>query len=174
MKKHSFFSKIFASVAIASGSIWLGSYLLKLFMVYQLFEPKNLSLKNKFISIDMDVFLSVFLPAFITPFAAYVIMVICILIFLLTTKISFKENGWLFITLMIVLLTLPFEIYLMLIDYKIITMLIHNSFNSDMLLGLFVERITALNAFPLIQILSYISIFFLIIFKPLTIKKETT
>ncbi len=174
MKKQSFFSKLFASFALASGSIWIGSYLVKLFLIYQLFEPKDLILKEMFLINDINTVLLSMLPAFITPFLAYIIMIISFVLFLLFSKISIKENGWLFISIMIILITLPFEFYLLIIDYKIISLLLQSSFSADSIIILVRDRITSLSSFPIIEILSYLSILFLIIFKPLTIKNKVT
>ncbi|MCJ7552467.1 MAG: hypothetical protein MUO34_01165 [Ignavibacteriaceae bacterium] len=174
MKKQSFFSKLFASFALVSGSIWIGSYLVKLFLIYQLFEPKDLVLKEMFSINDINIVIFSLLPAFITPFLAYIIMIISFVLFLLFSKISIKENGWLFISIMIIFITLPFEFYLLVIDYKIISLLLQSSFNTDSIIILVRDRITALSSFPIIEILSYLSILFLIIFKPLTVKNKVT
>ncbi len=174
MKKQSFFSKLFASFALVSGSIWIGSYLVKLFLIYQLFEPKDLILKEMFLIDDINTILLSLLPAFLTPFLAYIIMIMSFVLFLLSSKIKLKENGWLFISIVIILITLPFELYLLIIDFKIISMLLQSSFNADSIINLVRDRITALSSFPIIEILSYLSILFLIIFKPLTIKNKVT
>jgi hypothetical protein len=172
MKNHSFFTKLFASFSLASGSIWIGAYLVKLFLIYQLFEPKDLVLKEKFLSSDLQNALFVMLPAFVTPFIVYIVFIFSLLMFLFVSRISLKQNGWLFISVIIILITLPFEFYLMLIDYKVISLLMMNTVNSETIINLMRERITILSSFPIIEILSYISILFLIIFKPLTVKDK--
>lgn len=170
MKKQSFISKLFISIALTAGSVWLGAYTLRLFLIYNLFEPKDLALKSSFHSDAIHFVLASLLPAFVTPFTAYAIMIISLILGLLALKISFKENGWLFISLMIVLITLPFEVYLMLIDYKVIHNLLSGTFNNENVLILLRERITSLSGFPIIQLLGYLTIIFLLVFKPLSSK----
>lgn len=171
MKNQSIISKIFASITLASGSVWIGAYLLKLFLLYQLFEPKDLALKQIYTTENLTIVLFSFLPAFLTTIIAYSVMILSLLIYLFSSKVSLRENGWLFISLMIVLITLPFEFYSMFIDYKIISLLLKFPFSEDVVLNLIRARITSLSSFPIIEILSYLSIIFLIIFKPLTLKK---
>jgi hypothetical protein len=46
MKNISILSKIFAVLALISAAIWVGSYLSRLFLVYQLFEGPDLILRR--------------------------------------------------------------------------------------------------------------------------------
>lgn len=170
MKNNTFLSKLLASISLISGSIWIGASLVKLMIIYQLFEPVDLMLKENFSNTDLHSVLLINLPAFLTPFISYIFFIIVTISFLLISKISLKQNGWLFITIAIIFLTFPFEVYLMIIDYKIISNLMESTFNPDLVINLYRDRITALSSFPIIQIFSYLTILFLIIFKPLTIK----
>jgi len=170
MKKQSIISKTFLALSLSSGSIWLGAYTAKLFLMYNLFEPKDLTLKASFNTEALVYSIISFLPVFTTAFSSYVSMIVFLLLFLLTAKISLKNNGWFFISLVIIVFTFPFEVYLMFIDYKLISMMLSGSFVSESALNLMRDRITVLGSFPLIEIFSYIAIIFLLVFKPLTIK----
>ncbi|MFO7524256.1 MAG: hypothetical protein R6W68_02270 [Ignavibacteriaceae bacterium] len=174
MKKLSFFSNVTASLSLISGSVWVGSYLVKIFITYQLFTPEDLALKTIFMGDNLNNMLSLLLPVFIIPFVTFNAVIIFMILFLLSSRISLKQNGWLFISVMIVFITMPFEIYLMTTDYKIITLLMQESVNAENVLILIRERITSLSSFPVIEILGYIGISFLIIFRPLTLKNKIT
>lgn len=174
MKNQSFFTKLFASISLTAAAVWIGSYLVKIFLIYNLFEPVDLALKERYLQADLNNVLFILLPAFLTAFIAYIIFVIAFIVFLTLSKLGLKHNGWLFIAVLIVLITFPFELYLMLTDYKIINLLLLESLNSDAILKLIRDRITTLSSFPIIALLSYISVLFLIIFKPLTIKNNDT
>lgn len=165
-------SKIFASLSIATGSLWLGSYLVKLFFSYSFFEVEDLSLKSFIIESNLHDILIIILPIFVTPFILYIAMIISFLLFLIISKINLKENGWLFITTLVIILTLPFELYLMTIDYDIIAQLFSSSFSNNHIIELIRKRISILSSFSLVQVFSYITIVFLIIFKPLTAIKS--
>lgn len=174
MKKLSFFSKVTASLSLISGSIWVGSYLVKILLIYQLFTPEDLSLKTMYLGDNLNDILAFLVPVFIIPFVTFIAVIIFLILFLISSRVSLKQNGWLFISVMIVFITMPFEIYLMITDYRIIALLIQESFKTEIVLNLIRERLTSLSSFPVIEILGYISISFLIIFKPLTLKNKIT
>jgi hypothetical protein len=94
------------------------------------------------------------------------------LIFIGTSKLNLRRNGWLFIITMIIIITAPFEIYLSLIDYKIIRLGLANIYESNFILELIKERLTKLNSFSLIEIFSYLAIIFLTLFRPLQKSNE--
>jgi hypothetical protein len=168
MKQFSITAKIFAVLSLISGSIWIGSYISRMFLVYQLFEGPELILRSYVNDGNIDGILISLLPAFVTHNTAFVVMVISILSFYFFSKVSLRNNGWLFIILIATIITTPFEIYLMLFDYKIINALMSNSFESGYIIGLLRDRIKELSSFSLVAIFTYLSFFFFIIFQPLT------
>jgi uncharacterized membrane protein len=168
MKNISTLSKYFAFLTLASGSIWMGSYISRLFSVYKLFVGPDLTLPNYINSQNVEGILLSLLPIIITPFVSFIIMIFSFLLFIVISKIKLKDNGWLFIILVAVLITLPFEIYLMTIDYRIITQLMSTSIDSNQIINLLKERISLLSSFPIVIILTYFSFFFFIVFQPLT------
>jgi len=75
-----------------------------------------------------------------------------------------------FITAVIIYTTLPFEGYLMIIDFKIISALsLSDIINSDYVISLIRERFTSLGSFPIIILLSYCSLIYFLISKPFTL-----
>ena len=170
MKNQKLIVKLTASLALVTGSIWLGAYILRMFISYMLFDI-DMNLIGNMNSQNLNGFLYAFTPAVNTTFIAYVIFVFAFSLFLITSKISLKENGWLFIITLIVYITLPFEVYLMTIDYRMIAHLNYNSaIDTNYVIGLIKDRFENLSSFPVIIILSYCSAYFFLIFKPL-IKK---
>ena len=160
-----------AFLALLSGSIWLGVYILRMFISYVLFDVDM----NLVINPDMqniNGYLLAFTPAVNTTFIVYTIFITTFTLFLITSKISLKENGWLFIITLIVYITLPFEVYLMTIDYKIILQLdFAAAVDSNYIISLIRDRFENLSSFPVIIILSYCSAYFFLIFKPFMRKK---
>jgi hypothetical protein len=170
MKNISILSKIFAVLALISAAVWIGSYISRLFLVYQLFEGPDLILRSYINSENINGILYSMFPSFIVHFAAFIIMFTATILFYLTSKIKLKFNGWLFIILIAFLITTPFEIYLMLIDYKVIMMLYSNSFDSNTVINLLRDRIKDLSSYSIVAILTYISFYYFIVFQPLTKK----
>ena len=79
-----------------------------------------------------------------------------------------RKNGWLFIITVLIIVTAPFEIYLMTIDYRIFSQILTGVFDSTEIINLTMKRLTVLSSFPLIELLSYCAIIFLALFQPLT------
>ena len=161
-------SKIFAFLAIISCSIWIGAYLSRLFLSYQLFEAQDLSLKPYITSSNLSGILTTMLPSITTTFVSYICFIIFFGFFIIVAPIKLRENGWLFIIIIIILITLPFEIYLMTIDYNLIFQLNYGIFNNTEIVELLVKRIKVLGSFPLIEIFCYLSFYYFLLFRPLT------
>lgn len=170
MKNLSTISKIFAVLSLISGAIWVGAYLSRLFLIYQLFEGPDLILKSYITNENVSGILFSIFPSIVVHFVAYIIMLLTIFIFYMTSKISLRFNGWLFIILIAILIIMPFEIYLMLIDYKIIMMLNSGSYDSNIVINLLRDRIKDLSSYSIVSILTYLSFYYFIVFQPLTKK----
>lgn len=168
MKKMSTLSKIFAVIALISGSIWVGAYLTRLFTVYQLFEGADLTIKGYINDNNLNGILFSLLPIIVVHFAAFIIMIVTTGIFYFTSKLKLRYNGWLFIIAVAIIITLPFEVYLMLIDYKVIVSLNSGSFDGIHIISLLRDRIKDLSSFSIVALLTYISFFYFIVFQPLT------
>ena len=163
-------SKIFALTAIVTCSLWIGAYLSRLFVSYQLFEARDLSLKPYINQLNMSGILTTLLPSITTSFVLYIVFIFVFILFIIISKINLRYNGWLFIITIIILITLPFEIYLMTIDYKLILQLNSGLFDPASLIELIRKRVHILGSFSLIEIFCYLSFYYFLLFRPLTKK----
>lgn len=170
MKKENIITKIFAFIALSSGSIWFGAYISRLLTTYQMFEATELTLKNYISDNNISSIFQTTYPLVNLTIFSYLIMIVSFTIFIVLAKTKLKENGWLFIVTMIIYVTLPFEIILLLTDYKLFVLFMNEQFTSELILPLVIERITKLSSFPIILSLCYLSIPYFLIFKPLTKK----
>jgi hypothetical protein len=161
-------SKIFAFLAVITCSLWIGAYLSRLFLSYQLFEAQDLSLKPYITSANLAGILITLLPSVTTTFVLYICFIFSFMLFVVVSRIKLRNNGWLFIITIIILITLPFEIYLMTLDYTIIFQLNSGVYNPSEIINLFVRRIKVLGSFPLIEIFCYLSFYYFLLFRPLT------
>jgi hypothetical protein len=168
MKNTSTISKILAVLSLMSAAIWVGSYLSRLFIVYQFFEGPDLILKTYINENNIDGILFSLLPAIAVHFISFVVMIITTILFYVTSKLSLRFNGWLFIILIAVLILLPFEIYLMLIDYKVMLALNSGTIDSAQIVAMLRDRITSLSSFSIVALLTYLSFYYFIVFQPLT------
>jgi hypothetical protein len=170
MKSVPTISKVFAVLALIFASIWVGSYVSRLFLIYRLFEGPDLVLKNYINNQNINGILTSILPSILVHFVSFITMILTTFVFYFTSKIKLRFNGWLFIILIAVLITTPFEIYLMTIDYKTITLINNGLFNSDAVVGLLRSRIKDLSSYSIVAILTYLSFYYFLVFQPLTKK----
>lgn len=168
MKKSNSLSNSLGFLALASGIIWFGGYVARLLVTFQLFEPEDLSLKSFVTNNNLPSMIQAVHPLVNLTFFAFIVFVVFFTLFLIFTRLKFKQNGWLFIIAMIVYITLPFELILMLIDYKLVILFLASDFSSGEILELVTKRISTLNSFPIILLLSYIAIAYFLVFKPFT------
>lgn len=171
MKNLSKISKIFLYIAFLSGLLWIGSYFTRLLTTYFLFNQNDFELKNFISQENLAGILTIInIPVTIT-FVLYIIFIPAFIIFLISSGIKLKQNGWLFITTVLILLTFPFEVYLMVIDFEIIKIIgFAGNFEIKNALDLIVKRTQILSNFPLIEVFCYFSIIFFVIFQPLKVK----
>lgn len=152
--------------------LWLGIYIARLLVTFQLFEPIDLSLRNLFINFDLNpIFYSVY-PLIVSSIVLYITLIILFIVFLVTTELKFKENGWLLITTLIIFITCPFELFLIYKDLKLINLILEiPNVNFNIILTLIRERLTILSNFSIVEIFSYIIIIYLVMFRPLQKRK---
>jgi len=166
MKKQSVISKVILFLTITSFILWLGGYFVRNIVIYQFFEPLNLDLRTIYNEQNLNAVFNIILPLITFNLVTYVSFIIFFIMFLLSSNISLKNEGWLFISTMIILITLPFESYLSFYDYKIVNFIVRH--NTDVMdtINLIRERITKLSSFSFIELFSYLVIIFLTLFKP--------
>ena len=170
MKKKNILALIFGYLALTSGSIWFGAYAARLLPTYTMFEETEPTLKNFLNGSNIPAVAEVLSPIIILTLICYLLMAITFTVFLITTDLKLKENGWLFIIAGIIFITLPFEVVQIIQDYKLFVLFYSGDYGSTKIVPLITDWLTKLSSFPVILILSYLSIPYLLIFKPFTLK----
>lgn len=170
MKKNSKSSSLFGYLALTSGSIWFGAYVSRLLTTYQMFEETEYTLKDYISNANLSTIFQTTFPLVNLTFYSYIVMTISFTLFLILSRLKLKENGWLLIIALIIYLTLPLESLLLITDYKLIVLFLNEQFGSEQILKLVIERLSKLSSFPIILILSYLTIPYFLVFKPFTLK----
>jgi hypothetical protein len=170
MKKSNKLSNLIGYLALTAGSVWFGAYIARLLMTYQMFEETEYILKNYIADTNLSTIFQTIFPLVNLTFYSYIVMIIAFTLFLILSGIKLKENGWLLIIALIIYLTLPLEALLLIIDYKMIALFLNEQFNSEQLLQLTIERMSNLSSFPIILVLSYLTIPFFLVFRPFSLK----
>lgn len=168
MKKISKISASFLTIASIACIFWMGSYLLRLFLSYQLFDETVTAYRDYVNEQNIRGILITLNPAVVTPFVLFIVFLVFYFLFLFTSGLNLRKNGWLFIITLLILVTAPFEIYLMTIDYRIFSLVNTGEFRNTDVVSLVIKRLKILSSFPLIELLSYCAAVFLAIFKPMT------
>ena len=168
MKKLNVPARIFAVISVLAGAVWLGSYITRLVITYQIFEENSTAIKSTIASENLNFIIHAISPSVVLTFSVYIVFIIMFTFFLLSSDIKLKKSGWLMIIALIVYLTMPFEIYLMFIDWKLIAATYFNQSGTSKLIKLVVERFENLRGFPIILIISYLTLPYFLIQQPFT------
>lgn len=161
-------SKSILAVTILSFTIFIGSYLTKLALINQFFDAETMELKSIFANNDLSLTIQSLLPAFSVALLSYLVFLVCFILFLVVSKPKLRNYGWLFIITLILVITTPFEIYLIFkYDWTIVNTLFKPNFDTNFIINLLKNRITGLGPFPLVLLFSNFLIIFLATFKPL-------
>ncbi len=166
------FSKIFLFICFTSGALWFGSYFARLTLTYHLFKGNQFQLNDFVNGQNLPGIISAFNAVILLTSILYIIFIVSLIIFLISSKINLKQNGWLFIISAIIFITLPFEVYLMTIDYRTIIQVAGGVFNANEIINLYVKRFKVLSSFPVVEIICYFAVIFFILFQPFKYKQK--
>ena len=172
MKNQKFIVRLMTFISMLSGSLWLGAYAIRMIVCYQLFDI-NMNLMSFTNGQNLEGILITIMPVINSTFVLYIIFILSFSMFLLLSNIKLRENGWLFIIVVIIYFTLPFEAYLMINDYKLImTLNFSEMIDTNFAITLIRDRFLKLSSFPIIIFLSYCSICYFLIIKPFTLANK--
>ena len=172
MKNTNILSKIFLYLTVLSGILWVGGYFPRLAVTYQLFEKTDFIVKSFLNNQNLPGIFIILNGAIILTCVLYIIFIISFIAFLLTSRLSLKENGWLFIIAILIVITAPFEIYLMTIDHTFINLIFSGQFIPNDILALIIKRFKIFGSFPIIELLCYFAMIYLLIFQPMKMSKK--
>jgi hypothetical protein len=98
---------------------------------------------------------------------SYAFVLTSVIGFLKSSKLNIRENAWLLMCSILFFAFVPVEIYTYYLDIKFYLLYLKNPPNHDGLLKIFGERIGFLKGVPYIAVLSYYTIIFIAVFRPL-------
>ena len=169
MKNLSKTSKVILVITFVSYALWLGTYVAKNLIFFQFFEPGTMALKGVYAQADLlGIFYTVY-PVITINIICYALFVIFFLLFTFTSKLGLRNNGWLFISLLVVILTMPVELYLIFkYDFNFAVQANNLTISVQPALELIKQRVTKFGMYSFVSIFSTVSILLFFIFKPLT------
>jgi ABC-type cobalamin transport system permease subunit len=165
-------SKIAVFVLAVGAIFWLGGINIRAIIGNELLEPGTLNLRQ---GLPLDAERTLFdllARSSILTIISYVVVFMSSIIYLVTTSLKFKENGWLLMVAILFYVFTPVEIYTTYLDTKSLHLWFFSSPSLQELRELFVKRIGALSGLPVIALLCYYTIIGLIVWRPLKKKSR--
>jgi len=162
-------SKTILVIVFISYALWIGSYVAKNLILFQFYEPETMALRGVFEKADFLSIFYAFFPVVTLNVICYALFVILFLVFVFTSRLKLRYNGWLFISLLVVVLTLPIELYLIFkYDLNFIADTNNLSISAQPALEMIKQRVVKFGMYSFISIFSTLSIILFFVFKPLT------
>lgn len=172
MNLNKFKTKFVLFLLTLSAVFWIGGTIYRAIIAYTLFEPFSLITKSELTYETLRQTLVLIGTLNVYYLVSYPLTLIFFVLFLKFSQVNLRNEGWLFMTAMIIGLFFPVEVYLSYLDINFTFMVLFSDFNTNQALSILIQRISALGGLPAIGFLCYLTIFWLIIFKPLRKKSE--
>lgn len=159
-------AKIFLIIFILSASVWLYASSMKHYETGSLLKFGTVEFRE---SLDPDVERSAYdiiAKHSIIVFITYPVVLLCGFGYVTTTRRTFKEEGWLMMSAILLFLFIPVELYCFWLDWKIVGLNYWGNWELEEFRKSFLNRTAALAGLPLIAQLCYYTIPIFVIFKP--------
>jgi len=160
-------SKIALIVIIISTIFWLGGINIRAIVGYYLLQVGTLDFKPMIHPYVERAVFSLVVQSSIIIDLAYICLWLAGLIFLRTTNLKLKENGWLLMCAILFYMFTPVEIYAMVLDFKMWYLEFIGSEDLVEFRKLFIHRLGALSGVPMIALLSYYTAIVIAVIQPL-------
>lgn len=152
---------------VVSAVIWLGAINVRFFIGNQLLNYDEFNFRTSIPPDEENQIFKMISDSSVMIMIFYVIVLISAIVFMKTCKINLRENPWLLMSAILFFVFVPVEIYTSYIDLKFVLLFDKRPANHDKLLELFGERIGFLRGVPWIAVMSYYTIIWLAVFRPL-------
>lgn len=160
-------AKISLFILVVAAIFWLGAINVRFFIGNQLLNYDEFNFRTSIPPDEENQIFKMISDSSLLIMIIYPIVLICAIIFLKTCRINLRENPWLLMSAILFFAFAPVELYTSYIDLKFIMLFNQRPANHDQLLKYFGERIGFLRGVPWIGVMSYYTIIWITIFKPL-------
>jgi hypothetical protein len=159
-------AKLAFTALVISAIFWLGSICIRGFLANELFSMETLTVRENLpVGARGELFL-LLAKSSVAILAWYAAVFVSGTLFLIASRLRFKEHGWLLMSAILFYIFLPVEVYTGLIDLRFINA-VFNGASQEICQALFVKHFTALAGAPIVGLLSYFTIVILAIWQPL-------
>jgi hypothetical protein len=160
--------KITLLLLIVGGITWLGGMLMRGLLADELLVRGTLQFRPDLTPIVERELFRLMNHSSIFTLVGYVVVFLSGIVFLRTTRLRLKQNGWLMMSALLFYLFTPVEAYMSFLDGKMIALELWGEPTGTILRELFIERLGALKGLPFIAILCYCTIIGLAVWQPMT------
>ncbi|MBV6479810.1 MAG: hypothetical protein HGGPFJEG_02606 [Ignavibacteria bacterium] len=154
-------------ILVVSAIVWLGAINVRFFIGNQLLNYDEFNFRTSIPPDEENQIFKMISDSSLMIMIFYVIVLVSAIVFMKTCKINLRENPWLLMSAVLFFAFVPVEIYTSYIDLKFVLLFDKRPANHDKLLELFGERIGFLRGVPWIAVMSYYTIIWLAVYKPL-------
>jgi hypothetical protein len=154
---------------LALGTIvWLGGVNARALIGNMLFKPGTLTFEEYLApEAEAEIFRVLAFLSVVTTIG-YGVVLVSATVFLATTTMRLRENGWLMMSAILFFSFVPVELYTGYLDARMIHFEFFTSAGNDVFRELFLARLQALQGAPFVALLCYYTIIGLVVFRPLT------
>jgi hypothetical protein len=156
-----------ALLALVIGTIlWLGSLTARAVLANDILDKETMTVST---TISPDAERQVYREwseLGIVMIAGYLLVLISSIVFLIRSPFRLREHGWLLMAALLLFVFVPVEVFVMVLDVRMILMEFLHGGTLPAFREVFLARITALAGAPLIAVLCYYTIIALAIFQP--------
>jgi hypothetical protein len=154
-------------ILIVAAMTWLGGVTVRWVLSGRLLVPGTLEFKGDLVpAVEREIFRMINYTSILT-LIGYVVVFLCGVVYLSSTHLKFRENGWLMMAALLFYLFVPVEIYTSYLDGRMISMELWGTPEPTLFRELFIKRVAALKGLPFIALLSYYTVIGLAIWQPL-------
>lgn len=160
-------AKISLFILVVASFFWLGGINVRFFIGNQLLNYDEFNFRTSIPPDEENQIFKMISDASLMIMIAYVVVLAAAIVFVKSNKINLRENPWLLMCYALFFIFVPVELYTSFIDLKFVLLFNERPANHDKLLEYFGERIGFLRGVPWIAVMSYYTIIWLSIFKPM-------
>ncbi len=165
-------TKIVLTFLVVAGIVWLGAINIRALIGDSLVRTGTFEfLPDIPPAVERNVYHLIAMTSIVTNLGYCVVFASAIL-YLATTRLKLKEEGWLMMSAILFFLFAPAEFYTMRLDWDFVWCDVMDSLELMQFRELFVSRVAALRGVPVIALLSYYTIVILAVWRPLRKKPQ--
>ena len=159
-------SKFFLVITFIASILWVGIVISKYIVIYELFDSPSFNLKKEYLNLNLIPILRSIANLTLVHMIIYPVLMLFFILFIIFSKMKLKREGWLFIITVLFLLTIPFEIYGMTLDYNFIEGIFINNESQQIITGHLVKSVDLTGGISLMEIFAFITCIILFLLQP--------